>query len=160
MTRSVFETSSHGFASSSVRSYVVRPTNTKPGLLREKPEYPEGLDTPTTQADQGLWMSDQASQGSMPCDHGTKNWSPLGKFLCSTNRVRSRSGSSMASNAHPRPKAYCFSEIDDQKYFLIVLNPCLTSFIVLAYGSLLPKGTPWFVSTFEPHHCWFTSASL
>jgi hypothetical protein len=37
--------------------------------------------------------------GSMSCDHGTKNWSHLGKIFSSTNRARSRSKSSKASNA-------------------------------------------------------------
>jgi hypothetical protein len=35
----------------------------------------------------------------MPQDHDTKTWSYLGKILCSTNRVRSRSGWSKTSNA-------------------------------------------------------------
>jgi hypothetical protein len=52
-----------------------------------------------TWADQGLRMSGQATQGSMPRDHGTKNWSHLGKILSSTNWARSRSGSLKALNA-------------------------------------------------------------
>jgi hypothetical protein len=37
------------------------------------PDYPEGLGTPVTWVDQGLRMSSQASQGSTPHGHGTKN---------------------------------------------------------------------------------------
>jgi hypothetical protein len=57
-------------------------------------------------------------------------------------------------------KAYYFSEIDNRKPFSS--HPILAwlPLIVLAYRSLLPKCTPWFVSTFEPHCCGFTSASL
>jgi hypothetical protein len=37
----------------------------------------EGTQYPTTLEDQGLRMSGQASLGSMPHGHGTKNWSHL-----------------------------------------------------------------------------------
>jgi hypothetical protein len=61
--------------------HAARPINTKSSLIWEKPEYPEGLRTVATQTDQGLLMSGQASQGSMPRDHSTKNLSHLGKSL-------------------------------------------------------------------------------
>jgi hypothetical protein len=41
--------------------------------LRET-EYPKGFGTLATLVDEGLQMFGRASQGSMPCDHGTKNW--------------------------------------------------------------------------------------
>jgi hypothetical protein len=41
----------------------------------------EGTWYPTTLEDQGLRMSDQSSQCSMSCDHGTKNRSHLGKSI-------------------------------------------------------------------------------
>jgi hypothetical protein len=86
MAWSTFKTSvSHGFAFSSSQAMCRVTNDTKPGLIWEKPEYPKVLDTLATQADQGLRMSGQASEGSMPCDHGTKDWSHLGKILCSTN---------------------------------------------------------------------------
>jgi hypothetical protein len=52
-----------------------------------------------TRADRGLQMSGQASQSSMPRDHGNKNWSHLGKILSSTNRAKSRYGWSKTLNA-------------------------------------------------------------
>jgi hypothetical protein len=58
-----------------------------------------GTQYPTTMVDQGLRMSNQVSQGSMQCDHGTKNWSHLGKVQRATNRARSWSRSSKTSNA-------------------------------------------------------------
>jgi hypothetical protein len=76
-----------------------RPINIKPGLIWEKPEYSEGLGTLATHADQGLRMSGQASQGSILHDHGTKNWSHMGKIISSINRARSQSELSKASNA-------------------------------------------------------------
>jgi hypothetical protein len=80
------------------RSCAVWPMDTRPSLIWEKAEYPEGLGTLATRVDQGLRMSGQVSQGSMSHDHGTKNWSHLRKILSSTNRARYRSGSSKALN--------------------------------------------------------------
>jgi hypothetical protein len=55
--------------------------------------------SPVTCDHQGLWMSGQASLGSMLRGHGTKTWSHPGKNLRSTNRVRSWSRLSKTSNA-------------------------------------------------------------
>jgi hypothetical protein len=54
---------------------------------------------PTTQVDQGLWMSAQVSHGSMVRDHDTMNRSHMGNIISPTNWARSWSGWSKASNA-------------------------------------------------------------
>jgi hypothetical protein len=51
------------------------------------------------------------------------------------------------NKSNPSPKAYCFSEIDDRKPFLVVRILAWLFSIVLAYRSFPPKCTPWFIST-------------
>jgi hypothetical protein len=58
-----------------------------------------GTRCPTTLEDQGFRVSGQASLGSMPCGHGTKNWSHLQKTLTSTNWARFWFELSKTSNA-------------------------------------------------------------
>jgi hypothetical protein len=100
MPRSAFETSvptaSHARV---VRPWAAWPKSTEPGMIWDKPEYPDGLSTHATRIDQDLWMSGLASLGSMPHGHDTKNWSRLGKILSSTNGARFRSETTKASNA-------------------------------------------------------------
>jgi hypothetical protein len=82
-----------------VRPWAAWPKSTKPGVIWEKPEYPQWLGTHATQVDKGLRMSGQVSLGSIPRGHDIKKWSHLGKVLCLTNWSRFRSGSSKALNA-------------------------------------------------------------
>jgi hypothetical protein len=56
------------------------------------------------------------------------------------------------NKSYPSPKAYCFSEIDDRKPFLVVQIPAWPPLIVLAYHSPWTKCTPWFASIIEPYH--------
>jgi hypothetical protein len=56
------------------------------------------------------------------------------------------------NKSYPSPKAYCFSEIDDRKPFLVVQILAWPPLIVLAYHSPWTKCTPWFASIIEPYH--------
>jgi hypothetical protein len=56
------------------------------------------------------------------------------------------------NKSYPNPKAYCFSEIDDPKPFLVVWIPTWPPLIMLAYHSPWTKCTPWFASIIEPYH--------
>jgi hypothetical protein len=55
------------------------------------------------------------------------------------------------NKSYSRPKAYCFSKIDERKPFLVVSNPCLT-FLHSAF--VLTKSTQY------PAWCWFTPSPV
>jgi hypothetical protein len=55
------------------------------------------------------------------------------------------------NKSYPSPKAYCFSEIDDRKSFLIVRILAWLSLIELAHRSLPTKCAPWFTSIIKPY---------
>jgi hypothetical protein len=69
-------------------------------------------------------------------------------------RLKSRS----YDKSHPSPKAYCFSNIVDKKYFLVVSNPCLTFLDSACISFTLAQVYSLVAPIIESHRYDFTSA--